>query len=197
MKILICGIGSLGSNLTSMLVPDLRGQHEITILDKDNVEERNVQAGTQFYMPDQIGLSKVDALQYNVHKWFGREIKISTETLGSLKAPITRVWDYDLVIDCFDNEKARQYLQSAFRLGKSLSMLHVGFSDQFTFAIEWAENYKVPSDITSGFDICTTDGAASFIRMVAALVSQVIQEFISTGQKKEFIGNKFCIKEIK
>src|SRR3990172_2458045 len=74
MRILVCGVGALGSNLVASLVPYLKGQHEITILDKDFIEERNVQAGTQFYSPDQVAMAKVDALQYNCYKWFRREI---------------------------------------------------------------------------------------------------------------------------
>lgn len=38
MKILVAGIGAIGSNLTADLVADLKGKHEITVLDMDNVE---------------------------------------------------------------------------------------------------------------------------------------------------------------
>lgn len=199
MKILICGVGAIGSNLTSLLVPDLKGEHEITILDKDKVEERNVQAGTQFYMPDQIGMSKVEALQYNLYKWFEREITIDHHELLAGDA-----FNYDLIVDCFDNYASRKLLQEMYDTGSWLrneavpyELLHIGFSDQFTFAIEWADNYKVPSDIMSGFDICTQDGAASFVKMVASLASQTVQEYIRTGQKRELVGGKLFVREIK
>lgn len=195
MKILIVGVGALGSSLVSMLVPDLKGEHEITILDKDNVEERNVQAGTQFYTPDQIGIPKVEALQFNVYKWYQREIGIINKDFVKQFHGTTVSDLYDLIIDCFDNYAAR--LAVGFQTRRGSPILHVGFSDQFTFAIEWAENYKVPSDITSGFDICESEGAASFIKMVASLASQTIQDYIKTGQKREFIGSSLNIREIK
>ncbi len=199
MKILICGVGALGSNITSLLVPDLKGEHEITILDMDTVEERNVQAGTQFYMPDQIGMSKVEALQYNIYKWYQRDIIIDEHELA-----YGDEFYHDLIIDCFDNSSSRKLLQEMYDVGAWIKnqaipydLLHVGFSDQFTFAIEWADNYKVPGDIMSGFDICASEGAASFIKMVSALAAQTIQNFLSTNHKREFIGNKFSFREVK
>ena len=191
MKILILGIGAIGSNLTARLVADLKNGHQITVLDKDTVEERNVQAGTQFYIPDQIGLSKVEALQFNIYKNYQKEIDIiHQEFKGTIKD-----WDkYDLTVDCFDNNEARKNIQFYYEIGKDLkrndNVLHVGFSDQFTFAIEWAENYQVPSDITTGFDICETQGASSFVNYVTSIGSMVIQEFILSNKKIEIIGNK-------
>lgn len=196
-SILICGIGAIGSNLATLLSADNRGEFDITVLDKDKVEERNVQAGTQFYQKDQVGMSKVEALQYNIYKWYEREIRIINEQFnGTIEN-----WDsYDLTIDCFDNYEARNLEQLYYQTGKDIGiqtdLLHIGFSDQFTFAIEWAENYKVPTDITSGFDICEMEGAASFVRMVASLGSLVVQDYVKNGRKREFIGNKFSLREL-
>ena len=74
MNILICGVGAIGSNLTARLVNDLKGEHQITILDKDVVEERNITAGTQFYTRETLGFPKVDALQFLIEKQYQREI---------------------------------------------------------------------------------------------------------------------------
>lgn len=204
MKILIAGVGAIGSNLASLLVPDLRGEHEITILDMDKVEARNVQAGTQFYMPDQIGLSKVEALQYNLYKTFNREVIIQNQELVRGVEPTTLgLGYYHLIIDCFDNYQGRQILQDHYdshqvlnRAGNPCRLLHVGFSDQFTYAIEWGDNYKVPSDIMSGMDICEMEGAASFVKMVSALASLVVQDFVQRGEMKEYVGNRLTIRQM-
>ena len=187
MKILICGVGAIGSNLAANLASDLKGEHEITILDMDKIEERNVQAGTQFYQKDQVGVNKVEALQYNIYKWFERDIIIDYHEIvegDEFKA--------DLIIDCLDNQKARNILKQ-----QTTPVLHIGFSDQFTFAIEWNDNYKVPTDITSGFDICEMQGAASFVKMVAALGALTAQEFVKDESKIEFIGNRFNIRKLR
>lgn len=197
MNILICGAGAIGSNLTARLASDLKGLHTITVLDKDIVEERNIVAGTQFYMPNQIGLSKVEALQFNIYKQFQKEIKIRNEKFnGTIKN-----WhDFDLTIDCFDNHYARHYIQYYYQIAKDSdikeNILHLGFSNAFTFAIEWAENYTVPSDITTGFDICEMEGASSFVNMVASLGGLVVQEFLTKKKKIDIIGNKFSFKKI-
>lgn len=194
MQILICGTGAIGSNLTRYLVPDLRGNHDITVLDKDIVEERNVTAGTQFYTADQIGLSKVEALQFNIYKQFEREIEILNREVQK-----TTIIDYDLIIDCFDNYEARNYLQELWRgsLGHGTALLHIGFSDQFTFAIEWGQGYKVPTDITTGFDICEMQGAAAFVNRVASIGALVVENFIDKRIKMEIVGGKFDHRVIK
>lgn len=188
MRILICGAGAIGSNLTARLVSDLKGEHEITVLDKDTIEERNVQAGTQFYTRDQIGLTKVEALQFNVYKNYEREITIIHDDV--LKTFHGRTINdlYDLIIDCFDNHEARDFLKQ--HVSPKGNLLHTGFSDDFTFAIEWNENYKVPSDI-EGMDICEMPGAASFVNKVASMGALVAQEFIKEGKKLEIVGGKF------
>lgn len=194
MKILVCGIGALGSNLVRELVPDLKGEHLISVLDKDNVEERNITAGTQCYTRDQIGISKVEALQFNIYKWYEREI----DTIrGEVNADYPVILDnYDLMVDCFDNFASRNRLQALHKLFR-INLLHLGFSDNYTFTIEWAEKYKVPTDITTGFDICTLPGAAAFVSSVAALGSLVAEEFILNKKKLEITGGKFIHSLIK
>lgn len=196
-KILVLGVGAIGSNLTNRLVADLKGSAEITVLDMDTVEERNVIAGTQFYMRDQIGMSKVEALQYNIYKFHEREINIINKKLtldynGTFAKLIVPV---DLVIDCLDNHEARKIAQTSVinqnKAGVSQQhLLHIGFSDQFTFAVEWAENYKVPEDIISGMDICEMEGASSFVNYVASIGSMVVQNYLKDGTKDDVLGGK-------
>lgn len=196
MKILILGAGAIGSNLTNRLVADSKGEHEITVLDMDTVEKRNVIAGTQFYMRDQIGMSKVEALQYNIYKFHEKEIQIINKKYENGNIDFK---SYDLVIDCFDNHTARKDAQAQRHMDGVLrwsaySLLHVGFSDQFTFAIEWDTNYKAPDDIKSGMDICEMEGASSFVNYVASVASTVVLEYLKKpvkGRKMiDVVGNK-------
>jgi saccharopine dehydrogenase-like NADP-dependent oxidoreductase len=192
MKILICGVGAIGSNLASNLVADLKGKHEITVLDKDTVETRNVSAGTQFYTPDQVGQPKVEALQFNLYKQFQREVDIRNCDIHGILAKEKR---FDLIIDCFDNHDARNIIQTQFK--DYTEVLHIGFSDQFTFAIEWADHYQVPTDITTGFDICEMEGARAFVATVAALGALVAEKWIDDKTKMEIIGGKYTHQIVK
>lgn len=193
MKILICGVGAIGSSIVRNLVPDLKGEHEISILDFDTVEERNVTPGTQFYSPDQVGKSKVEALQFNIYKWYEREIEAINQ-----KVQDTNLVNYDLIVDCFDNHESRNFLQNAWidTLAHGCELIHVGFSDKFTFAVEFGQHYQVPTDITTGLDICEMPGAAAFVAHVGALASLVVEEFVNKKERMEILGGKFYAKKI-
>lgn len=192
MKILILGAGAVGSNLVLHLVPDLKGEHEITVLDFDTVEKRNIQAGTQFYTEDQIGLKKVDALQFNIYKWYNREVEILSQNILETSGE-EFFSNYDLVIDCFDNHEARSFVDKH----STGPTLHIGFSDNFTFSIEWEDNYKPPTNFESGIDICEMLGASAFVSSVASVGALVAEEFILNNKQLEILGGKFTHSLIK
>ena len=197
MKILVAGIGAIGSNLVASLVPDLKGEHQITILDMDTVEERNVTPGTQFYTPDQVGLSKVEALEFNIYKNFQKRIQVLEKDIMDIDYNTLKT--YDLIIDCFDNNRARNRTHMFKKLGeeKKTQILHAGFSDNFTFAIEWDDNYKVPTDITTGMDICEMPGAAAFANTVGSMGALVAEEFVRSSKKMDIVGGKFIHSVVK
>ena len=196
MNILVIGLGAIGSNLIRFLIPDLRGEHLVALLDHDLVEERNVQAGTQFYYDFQIGEAKAEALQFNIYKQFRKTItnhyteKLDedSELYKHLKGNTDKHIAFDLVVDCTDNFATR-------RLTSTLpqEIIHIGFSNSFTFSIEWNKGYKPPTDYIEPFDICTMPGAASFVNHVASLGALVIQEYIETKTRREIIGGKFSL----
>mgnify|MGYP001571294344 CR=1 FL=1 len=190
MKILICGAGALGSNLSAYLSSDARDDHEITVWDKDGVEERNIRAGTQFYLRSQIGLPKVEALQYNIHQHFNRTIKTIDGVFTLSEKSIIRC--FNLVIDCFDNFEARRAITEACR---DIPCVHLGFGKNFTWSILWNEGY-VPPETAVDWDICEMEGAASFVRFVASVGSLTVQEFVTKGKQREFVGNKLSMREI-
>ena len=100
MRILIAGAGAIGSNLAALLACDLKGEHEITVLDFDKVEERNL-LGTQYYFSGQEGQFKSEALEYSLYKHFSKEIDIITEKLTNEN--ISLLSNFDLIVDTFDN----------------------------------------------------------------------------------------------
>lgn len=196
MKILICGIGAIGSNLTARLASDLKGC-EITVLDKDVVEERNISAGTQYYTREVIGAPKVEALQYLIEKNHEKNIHIINREITEKNSDELAVQYIDsLIIDCFDNHQARKNI--ALRAyHRHIHCLHIGFSQDFTFAVEWSPKYVAPTDILSGFDICEMPGASAFVNKVASIGALVAEEFVLQGKKLEVVGNKFTHTIIK
>lgn len=192
-RIIILGAGALGSQLVTSLLPDLRGEVRITILDFDEIEGRNIEASTQFFLKEQLGMKKTEALQYNLNKWFNRRVEILTEKLT--EENVSLLADYDLIVDTFDNYHSRKLVQD-FVTKNKVECLHCGFSELTTFEVLWADNYNVPSDMTSDFDICEMAGAASFIRLAAAIGASAVLVYIKEGKKKEFVGNRFSVREI-
>lgn len=214
MKILILGAGAIGSNLTRYLASTLPIEIDLSVLDYDTVEDRNVQVGTQFFYRDQVGLKKVDALQYNIFQLTGREIKIHdyevidaqgltillvNETLPPGETEV--IFDaYDLVVDCFDNKEAREAAKEAC-IKTQIPCIHVGFSPNMTFEIEWNDavdgnEYQVPETADKKFDICERQGAAAFVNMVSAVAASAIEEWLLSDTRFSFTGNRFSVRRL-
>ncbi len=179
--------------MVANMVPDFHSDEKVTILDFDVVEARNLQ-GTQFFTPEVKNHNKTEALQYLIYKVYGIEINFINEKLSPDN--IDLLSDYNLIVDTFDNYISRKLVQD-YCMDHHLTILHCGFSDKFTFSIEFGDHYRVPEDNPKAKDLCELPGASSFVHMVAAIGSSVVQEYLKTGKQREFTGNKFSIREIK
>ena len=186
-KVLILGVGALGSNLALCLVADIPSL-ELTVLDFDSVEPRNLRAGTQAYEPEQEGQLKVEALQLLVYSKFDKDI--FTHDVRLDKSTLNLLDGYNLVVDCFDNVYSRSIVKEYFDnpMEVHCDCLHAGFSGLKTFQIGWNESYEV-SDKDLGIDICEMPGARSFIQSVASLTSLVIQQYLEKGEKLDGFGS--------
>jgi len=194
MKIYIFGLGAIGSNLLTNLVMDTKDV-EFIIIDKDKVEARNIQAGTQFYFRDQISNSKVKALKMNIYNLFGKkihsqfEVNVDEKNINNILLPESA----DLVIDTFDNAVSRNMLRK-FCKKFNMNCVHIGFSPQYTFEVTWNEDYQEQDGANQGIDICEMIGARAFVQAVSGLASQVILQFIRDKKKINIAGNKFISK---
>lgn len=195
MKIIIFGLGAIGSNLLSNLssqYPDV----EFSGIDNDLVEERNI--GIQKYFFNHITMPKSLAM--------GVVLNLSNKSTNY--TPIVKYIDNekdlselptinnnDLIIDCFDNTKSRQLLKDYY---KAYNLLHIGFSPTYTAEIIWNANYNVPGELDpDNNDICTLTDATSFIQFIVGFAGIVISDFIERNEKKSFIiTNRYKIKEI-
>lgn len=191
-KIMLLGCGALGSNIALNLSFDRR-EDELVLIDHDLVEPRNYQFGTQQYFPEQEGQLKVNALQFNLHK-IARKTQ-GVEIVNKKIPPIPPISPNSLIIDCFDNYEARELIRE-YAEKEKLDCLHVGFSPMMTFEIQWNEGYKTPDDTKSSFDICELEGSRSFIQYVSGIATTTIIDFLKTGRKRNFVGNRFSCREV-
>jgi molybdopterin/thiamine biosynthesis adenylyltransferase len=160
--ITVCGAGSIGSNLVDNLTR--QGFSKLTVIDMDRVEVHNL--NTQIYAEADVGALKVDALKNRIFRNIGVEVEAVNKemTAANVKQLLKKA---SLVVDCFDNNKARQLVQDFVR-EKRTPCLHVGLNGDYGEVI-WDEFYIVPPDQTDG-DVCDYPLARN-IAMLAVIVA--------------------------
>lgn len=175
--ICICGIGAVGSNLVENLVR--QGFQNITVVDKDRIEDRNI--NTQTWTRDDIGRLKTNALVHQVFRIMKIQIHATPKTLEIRNR--ARIINFeDLVIDAFDNSKSRQLVKD-FCLKSKIACLHIGFSGDYGEII-WNKNYRVPDD--KGEDDCDYPLARNLILLLVAVASEVIIKYVVSRIKENY-----------
>ena len=180
MKICVLGCGAIGSNI-AMQLGSIYKEAQFTLVDFDQVEERNV--ATQSYFLPHIKMKKAVALQIMMGlKVKKRMINIITHKIVDQKEVSKLMKEHDLVLDCFDNAESRK-LTEGYN-----NVLHIGFHPSYTAEIIWGKNYTAPNNIAPGeLDICTMESAVPFINLVVSLGVFAIQEYFTSNKEPEFI----------
>jgi tRNA A37 threonylcarbamoyladenosine dehydratase len=160
--ITVCGAGAIGSNLVDNLTR--QGFSKLTVIDMDRVEIHNL--NTQIYAEADVGALKVDALKNRIFRNIGVEIETVNKemTAANVKQILKKV---SIVVDCFDNNKARQLVQD-FAREKHVTCVHVGLNADFAEVIH-DDFYRVPKDQTEG-DVCDYPLARN-IAMLSVIVA--------------------------
>jgi molybdopterin/thiamine biosynthesis adenylyltransferase len=169
-NITVCGAGAIGSNLVDNLTR--QGFVNIKVIDMDRVDTHNL--NTQIYAEADIGALKVDALKNRVFRNVGVEVEAINKELNAsnVKGLLKK---NQLVIDCFDNNKARQLIQDHVRQNKN-PCLHVGLYEDYGEVI-WDEKYnKVPKDQAQG-DVCDYPLARNIAMLAVIVATEEILSF--------------------
>jgi molybdopterin/thiamine biosynthesis adenylyltransferase len=179
LRITLCGVGAIGSNLADNLVR--QGIAGLRAIDKDRVEEHNV--STQIYAEADIGVWKVEALRNRLFKVAGVEIDPVRKELTAQNAR-QLLGDCDLLIDAFDNSAARQLVQQTAR-ASGTSCLHIGLYEDYCEVI-WDEHYRVPQDVAG--DVCDYPLARNLVLLAVVIASETILKFVATGERADWSG---------
>ena len=167
-SIVICGAGTLGSNLIDTLAR--QGFSQIRVIDMDRVETHNV--NTQAYDDRDNGALKVDALKNKVF-----HIGVEVETFGKeLKPQNVKKFlkGADLVVDTFDNMASRAIVRD-FCQANNIPLLHGGMFEDYGEVV-WDENYTVPDD-AEGRDVCEYPLSRNLATFVVSILAEEIQDF--------------------
>jgi len=175
-RIGLAGAGGLGSNCASNLVRV--GFKRLTIVDFDIIDPSNLDR--QFYFMDQIGMSKVAALQTNLLKINpDLELKIISEKIDEKN--IKRLFnDCDVVAECLDKAEYKKMLVSELLpLGKFIvsasGLGGIGSSDDIKVH-RIKKNLVIIGDLKS--DIAQTPALSPRVSIAAAKQADVILEFV-------------------
>ena len=176
-RIVVCGVGALGSGLTDNLAR--HGAKNLLVVDQDRVEEHNI--GTQVFERSEIGAWKAETVAARVFRATGAEIE-------SLSKPLTQsnigkcTRGADVVVDCFDNSASRALVTHWCR-DKSLACLHLGVNADYGEA-KWNQKYQVPGDVT-GVGACDYPLARNLLLFVVAIGSESLLRFLWRGEKRD------------
>lgn len=164
----VCGAGALGSNLIDNMTR--QGFTKIRVIDMDRVETHNL--NTQVWSERDVGAMKVAALRTKIFANMGVEIETHDKELAASTVE-KMLKGSTLVVDCFDNNKARQLVQDWCR-AKKVPCLHLGLFSDYGEAV-WDERYRVPKDATG--DVCDYPLARNVILLTVAAGSEEILDF--------------------
>lgn len=174
-KILILGLGAIGSNLVLLLARN--GFSDITGLDKDRVDNHN--PGNQLYTLQDVGRSKAQVLRAKMIRELGA--KISVHHMDVEKFPISKARRFDLIVDAFDNAPARETAR-LFGGADTTAVIHAGMSGDGFGEVKWDSVYSIPvDDGADGPDTCDYPLACNLVHLTVCVLCEVICKFVDDG----------------
>ena len=177
-RIVICGVGALGSQLADNLAR--HGAANLRVIDYDRVEEHNI--GTQVFDRAEIGAPKAETVAARVFRATGAEIECFNKTLDE-KSVAKLLRGADVVVDCLDNSAGRALLTNYCR-EHDLACLHLGVNTDYGEA-KWNENYLVPADV-AGVGACDYPLARNLLLLVVAIGSESLLRWLWAQEKSDW-----------
>ena len=178
-EIVIVGVGALGSNLVQLLRNE---PVELTIVDDDRVEQKNVLS--QFHSKTTVGRNKAKALAGQMSFLFGKKLKTVPHRLNKDNAEQI-LKNADLVIDCVDNIETR-FLLSLNAIKFEYALLHGAVAADGAFGrVIWDEKFE-PDEEDEGTPTCEDGEHLPFLMMTSAVLARSVQMFLKDDRKVSF-----------
>ncbi len=179
MRIVICGVGALGS--TAMwFCRNLDAS--FAFIDFDCVESKNVMA--QAFVKASIGKNKAEALKAQMLTFFGTKAEAFGVRLAETNVDAL-CGGADLIVDAFDNMKSRMIL-SEFARAKQKPLVHAALSGDGTFGIvRWDERFAPDAEDHEGQATCEGGEHLPLIGVLGSSIARVIQDFTKDGTRRD------------
>ena len=181
MRIVICGVGALGSTAVQYL---RNVDAELRLVDFDRVESKNLTA--QAYVKQSLGKNKAEALKLQLwNLWSVKaeamNVKVVAENVAEVCAGA------DLVVDCFDNRAGREVLSAHARASK-VPLLHAALSGDGRFGlVRWDERFVPDAEDQAGQATCEGGEHLPFIGLLSAALARAIQDFVRDGKRRDAV----------
>lgn len=180
--IVVCGLGAAGSNTFIHLLYAYPAVN-MTGVDFDKVEIRNIDPGTQPYEKMDLNRPKTQAFQRIAMAIKKKRVNVKNEKINSTNDLIKIVPDIrkTLFIDAFDNAESRNLFLGL----KNSNVIHIGFSANLCGEAVWDETFTpmVASKKDEAIDVCEMAIARPFIFSLTSLASLAIVGFMEKGEK--------------
>ena len=177
-KIILCGVGAIGSNIAENLVR--QGFSDITAIDFDRVESHN--RHTQVWDFRSIGRLKTAVLKSHLFNIMKVDMVPIPKKLES--SNVGKFIKDGIVIDGFDNSESRGLVTKHCR-DKNIDCLHIGLNKDCA-EVTWNENYWVPRDV-DGLDVCEYPLARNIIMLAVTVGTESLIRYIEKGVKENYI----------
>lgn len=177
--ITVVGVGALGSHL----VPLLRNEAKLRVVDFDRVEQKNTMS--QFHGRNTVGKGKVQALSQLMTFLWGIRIEGNPHKL--VEGNVDQLLGgSDLIVDCLDNGEARR-LVGDFAKRTKTPCLHGALAADGGFGrVIWDEHFRIDDEPGEGTATCEDGAHLPFIVIVSAYMARAIQVFLHDGRKVGF-----------
>jgi molybdopterin-synthase adenylyltransferase len=191
MRIVICGVGALGST-AAVLCRSLGA--ELRLVDFDRVESKNLTA--QAYVKQSLGKNKAEALKIQLWNFWG--VKAEALPVRVVADNVAQVCaGAQLVVDCFDNRAGREVLSTHAR-ATSLPLVHAALSGDGTFGlVRWDERFTADAEDQAGQATCEGGEHLPFIGLLAAALARAIQDFVKDETRREAVVSLTAISTVR
>jgi molybdopterin-synthase adenylyltransferase len=183
MKIVICGVGALGSTAVQYL---RNVDAELRLVDFDRVESKNLAA--QWFVKQSLGKNKAEAVRLQLANFYGAK----AEAMGVRLAPTNAAQllaDCALAVDCFDNADSRLALSTAARAA-SVPLVHAALAADGTFGlVRWDERFTPDREDVAGQATCEGGEHLPMIGLVGATLARTIQDFVRNDRRHDYMIN--------
>jgi len=181
MRIVICGVGALGS--TAVLYCR-NVDAELRLVDFDRVESKNLAA--QWFVKQSVGKNKAEAIRLQLANFYGAKAEAMSVRLAATNAT-QLLAGADLAVDCFDNADSRNVLSEHAREIK-VPLVHAALAADGTFGmVRWDERFTADREDQPGQPTCEGGEHLPMIGLVGATLARAIQDFVKDGARHDYL----------